>query len=45
MSHVFGPGSEYQFDVTVGDVYLISELDPTRIIGRPVIAPDGKHTY
>jgi putative transposase len=37
MSHNFGPGSEYQIDATVGDIYLVSELDPGRIIGRPVI--------
>jgi hypothetical protein len=33
----FGPGSVYQIDATVGDIYLVSELDPQRIIGRPVI--------
>jgi hypothetical protein len=33
----FGPGSIYQIDATVGDVYLVSSLDRTRIIGRPVI--------
>jgi putative transposase len=33
----FGPGSIYQIDATVGDVYLVSALDPQRIIGRPVI--------
>lgn len=31
------PGSLYQIDATVGDIYLRSQLDPNRIIGRPVI--------
>jgi putative transposase len=33
----FGPGSLYQIDATIGDIYLVSSLDRTRIIGRPVI--------
>jgi putative transposase len=33
----FGPGSLFQIDATVGDVYLVSSLDRNRIIGRPVI--------
>lgn len=33
----FGPGSVYQIDATVGDVYLVSELNPQHLIGRPVI--------
>jgi putative transposase len=33
----FGPGSLYQIDATPGDIYLVSSLDPSRIIGRPVI--------
>jgi hypothetical protein len=36
MERIFGPGSQYQIDATVGDIYLVSELDPSRIIGRPV---------
>lgn len=36
-SMAFGPGSLYQIDATVGDVYLVSSLDPRLIIGRPVI--------
>ncbi|MBY0246356.1 MAG: transposase family protein [Nitrospiraceae bacterium] len=31
------PGSLYQIDATVGDIYLRSQLDLNRIIGRPVI--------
>jgi putative transposase len=37
MDRIFGPGSQYQIDATAGDIYLVSELDPSRIIGRPVI--------
>jgi hypothetical protein len=33
----FGPGSLYQIDATIGNVYLVNSLDRTRIIGRPVI--------
>lgn len=33
----FGPGARYEMDATIADVYLISELDPDRIIGRPII--------
>jgi len=32
-----GPGSLYQIDATLGDVYLRSILRPSKIIGRPVI--------
>jgi putative transposase len=32
-----GPGSVVQLDPTIADVYLVSEFDRTRIIGRPVI--------
>lgn len=37
LSEVFGPGSRYQIDATVGDVYLISKYNPNWIIGRPII--------
>jgi hypothetical protein len=33
----YGPGSLYQIDATIGDIYLVSSLDRNRIIGRPVI--------
>ena len=33
----FGPGSIYQIDATVGDVYLVSSLNRNWIIGRPII--------
>lgn len=32
-----GPGSIFQIDATVGDVYLVSSFDRSLIIGRPVI--------
>ncbi|MPR13198.1 DDE-type integrase/transposase/recombinase [Microvirga tunisiensis] len=32
-----GPGDRYFIDATVGDVYLRSQLDRQRIVGRPVI--------
>ncbi|QQE78486.1 DDE-type integrase/transposase/recombinase [Alicyclobacillus sp. SO9] len=32
-----GPGSIFQLDATIADVYLVSRYDRTRIIGRPVI--------
>ncbi|MGE7717622.1 Mu transposase C-terminal domain-containing protein [Priestia megaterium] len=37
LSEVFGPGSRYQIDATIGDVYLVSEINRSWIIGRPVI--------
>ena len=33
----YGPGSIFQVDATIGDVYLRSLLNRRRIIGRPVI--------
>lgn len=33
----FGPGSRFQIDATIADVYLISEYNPDWIIGRPVV--------
>jgi putative transposase len=32
----FAPGSVYQIDSTILNIYLVSALDRTRIIGRPV---------
>lgn len=32
-----GPGTRFQVDATIADVYLVSELDRNRIIGRPVV--------
>lgn len=36
-AHVFGPGDRYQIDATIGDVYLVSSINRSLIIGRPVI--------
>lgn len=36
-SMAFGPGSIYQIDATIGDIYLVSSLDRRLVIGRPVI--------
>jgi putative transposase len=33
----FAPGSLYQIDSTIANIYLVSAFDRTRIIGRPVI--------
>lgn len=32
-----GPGFRYQIDATIGDIYLVSRFDRTKIIGRPVV--------
>jgi len=34
---LMGPGSQYQIDATVGDLYLVSQFARTNLIGRPVI--------
>lgn len=36
-SIAFGPGSVYQIDATIADIYLVSGLDRSKIIGRPVV--------
>ena len=33
----FGPGSLYQIDATIVDLYLVSSFNRTCIIGRPVL--------
>lgn len=33
----FGPGSRFQIDATVADVYLVSEYQREWIIGRPIV--------
>lgn len=32
-----GPGTRFQVDATIADIYLVSSLDTNRIIGRPVV--------
>lgn len=34
---VQGPGDRFQIDATIADVYLVSQFDRRRIVGRPVI--------
>lgn len=36
-SNLMGPGSKYQIDATVADVYLVSRYNRKWIIGRPVV--------
>ncbi len=36
-NYVVGPGSVYQIDATIADVYLVSRYNRNWIIGRPVI--------
>jgi hypothetical protein len=36
-AEVYGPGSRYQIDATVADVYLVSRYNRNWIIGRPVV--------
>ena len=36
-TQVLGPGSRYEIDATIADIYLVSNLDRSRIIGRPTI--------
>jgi len=36
-AEVLGPGYRYQIDATVADIYLVSEQDRIRIVGRPVV--------
>ncbi|WP_026881729.1 Mu transposase C-terminal domain-containing protein [Clostridium akagii] len=32
-----GPGTRFQVDATIADIYLVSSLDRNRIIGRPIV--------
>ena len=32
-----GPGGRYEIDATIADLYLVSENDPEKIVGRPTI--------
>ncbi|KJS36237.1 MAG: transposase [Rhodospirillaceae bacterium BRH_c57] len=36
-AETIGPGSRYQIDATIADVYLVSRYDRTKIVGRPVL--------
>ncbi|MDD2299201.1 MAG: DDE-type integrase/transposase/recombinase [Fermentimonas sp.] len=37
MGGILGPGSVYEVDATVADVYLVSSKDPLKVIGRPIV--------
>ncbi|PWB84479.1 MAG: transposase [Methylocystaceae bacterium] len=36
-AETIGPGSRYQIDATIADVYLVSRCDRSKIVGRPVL--------
>ncbi|GAA3923743.1 hypothetical protein GCM10022277_19440 [Litoribacillus peritrichatus] len=36
-SNVLGPGSRYEIDATIADIYLVSDSERGNIVGRPVI--------
>src|SRR5690625_5600059 len=36
-SETNGPGTIFQIDATIADIYLVSSLDVNKVIGRPVI--------
>ncbi|TPE54265.1 DDE-type integrase/transposase/recombinase [Maribrevibacterium harenarium] len=36
-SNNFGPGARYEIDATIADLHLVSEHDPDRIVGRPIV--------
>ncbi|TWT08192.1 DDE-type integrase/transposase/recombinase [Planococcus sp. CPCC 101016] len=37
VGEMFGPGTKFQIDSTVADVYIVSAFNRSRIIGRPII--------
>lgn len=36
-NNVLGPGSRFEIDATIADIYLVSDNDRANIVGRPVI--------
>lgn len=36
-TQVLGPGSRYEIDATIADIYLVSDSDRQSVVGRPVI--------
>lgn len=36
-THILGPGSKYEIDATIADIYLLSDSDRASIVGRPII--------
>lgn len=37
LKQVLGPGSRYEIDSTIGDVYLVSRIDRSKVLGRPTV--------
>lgn len=37
MEQILHPGSVYEIDATVADVYLVSSKNPLKVIGRPIL--------
>lgn len=36
-NETIGPGTRFQVDATIADIYLVSKLNRNRIIGRPIV--------
>lgn len=36
-TQVLGPGSRYEIDATIADIYLVSDSDRQNIVGRPIV--------
>ncbi len=36
-THVLGPGSRFEIDATIADIYLVSDSDRKNIVGRPIV--------
>jgi transposase InsO family protein len=36
-ANVLGPGSRYEIDATIADIYLVADDDRSKIIGRPTV--------
>jgi transposase InsO family protein len=36
-ANVLGPGSRFEIDATIADIYLISDSDRRNIVGRPIV--------
>ncbi len=36
-TQVLGPGSRYEIDATIADIYLVSDSERANIVGRPII--------
>ncbi|WP_270825939.1 hypothetical protein [Aeromonas sp. QDB68] len=36
-TQALGPGSRYEIDATIADIYLVSDSDRQNIVGRPIV--------